>query len=74
MALKRLGEPVDAPSVVIGDSVYDVEAAANAGMPAVVVRSGGFGDDELRDAGAVELFDTPADLTAALGSLAVFRA
>ena len=66
VALKKLGEPMDAPSVVVGDSVYDVEAAKNAGMPAVVVRSGGFGDDELRDAGAVAIFDTPADLTAAL--------
>jgi hypothetical protein len=35
-------------------------------MPAIVVRSGGFGDDELRDAGAVGIYDTPADLTAAL--------
>jgi HAD superfamily hydrolase (TIGR01509 family) len=66
VALKKLGEPADAPSVVIGDSVYDVEAATNAGMPAIVVRSGGFGDDELREAGAVAIFDTPADLTAAL--------
>jgi len=74
VALTRLGEPVDAPSVVIGDSVYDVEAAANAGMPAVVVRSGGFGDDELRGAGAVDLFDTPADLRGALHELDVFHA
>ena len=66
VALKKLGEPVDAPSVVVGDSVFDVEAAKNAGMPAIVVRSGGFGDDELRDAGAVAIYDTPADLTAAL--------
>ncbi|TFV88410.1 HAD family hydrolase [Blastococcus sp. CT_GayMR20] len=66
VALTKLGEPVDAPSVVVGDSVYDVEAAKNAGMPAIVVRSGGFGDDELRDAGAVAIYDTPADLTAAL--------
>jgi HAD superfamily hydrolase (TIGR01549 family) len=66
VALKKLGEPVDAPSVVVGDSVYDVEAARNAGMPAIVVRSGGFGDDELRDAGAIGIYDTPADLTAAL--------
>jgi HAD superfamily hydrolase (TIGR01549 family) len=65
-ALRKLGEPVDAPAVVVGDSVYDVEAAHRAGMPAYVVRSGGFGDDELRDAGAVELYDTPADLVAAL--------
>jgi len=66
VALKKLGEPVDAASVVVGDSVFDVEAAKNAGMPAIVVRSGGFGDDELREAGAVGIHDTPADLTAAL--------
>jgi HAD superfamily hydrolase (TIGR01509 family) len=66
VALEKIGAPADAPSVVIGDSVYDVEAAKNAGMPAVVVRSGGFGDDELRDAGAIAIYDTPEDLTAAL--------
>jgi HAD superfamily hydrolase (TIGR01549 family) len=66
VALKKLGEPADAPSVVLGDSVYDVEAAKNAGMPAIVVRSGGFGDDELRDAGAVGIVDTPGDLADAL--------
>ncbi len=66
VALKKLGEPSDAPSMVVGDSVYDVEAAKNAGMPAVVVRSGGFGDDELRDAGALAIYDTPADLAAGL--------
>jgi HAD superfamily hydrolase (TIGR01549 family) len=66
VALKKLGEPVDAPSMVVGDSVFDVEAAKNAGMPAIVVRSGGFGDDELRDAGALAIYDTPADLIAAL--------
>ena len=66
VALKKLGERVDAPSVMIGDSVFDVEAAKRAGMPALVVRSGGFGDDELRDAGAIDIFDTPGDLAAAL--------
>ncbi|MBW8764998.1 MAG: HAD family hydrolase [Geodermatophilales bacterium] len=71
VALKKIGEPEDAPSVVIGDSVFDVEAAKNAGMPALVVRSGGFGDDELRRAGAEAIFDTPADLTAALDDTAL---
>jgi HAD superfamily hydrolase (TIGR01509 family) len=66
VALKKLGAPQDALSVMIGDSPFDVEAAKNAGMPAIAVRSGGFGDDELRDAGAVAIYDTPADLTAAL--------
>ena len=69
VALKKLGEPVDVPSVMIGDSVYDVEAAKNAGMPALVVRSGGFGEDELREAGALDVFDTPGDLAAALDRL-----
>jgi phosphoglycolate phosphatase-like HAD superfamily hydrolase len=62
VALKERGHRV----VLVGDSVFDVEAAKNAGMPAIVVRSGGFGDDELRDAGALAIYDTPADLTAAL--------
>ena len=66
VALQKLGAPPDAPSVMIGDSVWDVEAAKRAGMPAFVVRSGGFGDDELRNAGAVALYDTPADLAKAL--------
>ncbi|MGY1915006.1 HAD family hydrolase [Blastococcus sp. SYSU DS0973] len=69
VALEKLGEPADAPSVMIGDSVFDVEAARKAGMPALVVRSGGFGDEELRDAGALDVFDTPGDLAAALDRL-----
>jgi HAD superfamily hydrolase (TIGR01549 family) len=66
VALKKLGESPDAPSVMIGDSIFDVEAAKNAGMPAIAVRSGGFGDDELREAGAVAIYDTPGDLMHAL--------
>jgi phosphoglycolate phosphatase-like HAD superfamily hydrolase len=46
----------------LGDSVWDVEAAKKAGMPAIAVRSGGFGDDELRKAGAIATYDTPGDL------------
>jgi HAD superfamily hydrolase (TIGR01509 family) len=66
VALKKLGAAEDAASVMVGDSVWDVEAAKNAGMPALVVRSGGFGDDELREAGAIAIFDTPGDLRDAL--------
>jgi HAD superfamily hydrolase (TIGR01549 family) len=68
-ALKKLGAAPDAPSVMIGDSVFDVEAAENAGMPAIAVRSGGFGDDELRDAGALGIYDTPGDVAAALDEI-----
>ncbi|MGY2061746.1 HAD family hydrolase, partial [Nocardia gipuzkoensis] len=38
-ALKKLGAPPDSRSVMIGDSVWDVEAAKRADMPAIVVRS-----------------------------------
>src|SRR3954452_21598933 len=65
-ALAKVGARQDAESVMVGGSVWDVEAAKNAGMPALVVRSGGFGDDELQKAGAIALFDTPGDLAAAL--------
>jgi HAD superfamily hydrolase (TIGR01509 family) len=68
VAREKIGAPPDAPGVVVGDSVYDVLAAKEAGMPAIVVRSGGFGDDELRDAGAAAIYDTPADLVADLES------
>ncbi len=52
-------------AVVVGDTVYDVAAAARLGAPCVAVRTGGFGDDELTSAGAVEVVDTPADLVGA---------
>jgi HAD superfamily hydrolase (TIGR01509 family) len=68
-ALAKLGEPEDAPSVMVGDSPFDVAAAKKLGMPTLVVRSGGFGDDELLEAGAVAIFDTPGDLAAAWDSL-----
>ncbi|MCZ2822732.1 HAD family hydrolase [Modestobacter sp. VKM Ac-2977] len=66
VARQMLGAADETRSVMVGDSVWDVVAAKNAGMPAIVVRSGGFGDDELHDAGAVGIYDTPGDLAAAL--------
>src|SRR3954449_11841744 len=66
VALKKLGAPTEASSVMIGDSVWDVEAAKKAGMAAIVVRCGGFGDDELKEAGAIAIYDTPGDLANAL--------
>ncbi|MFD5096805.1 HAD family hydrolase [Amycolatopsis thailandensis] len=66
VALKKAGVSSGTPAVMVGDSVWDVEAARAAGMPAMVVRSGGFGDDELLEAGALALYDTPGDLAKAL--------
>ncbi len=49
-------------ALTIGDSPYDVEASNRLGAPCVAVRTGGFGADELRAAGAVLVVDGVADL------------
>jgi len=53
-------------AVLIGDTPWDVEAAGRLGVPTIAVRTGGFGVDELRDAGAVAVFDDLAGLRDAL--------
>jgi HAD superfamily hydrolase (TIGR01549 family) len=45
-------------AVMIGDSRWDIEAAANAGLETVCVITGGWSEQELRDAGAVAVFDS----------------
>jgi HAD superfamily hydrolase (TIGR01549 family) len=47
---------------LVGDSVWDVEAAQRAGVPAYAVLAGGYGRAELEQAGAVAVFDDVADL------------
>jgi HAD superfamily hydrolase (TIGR01509 family) len=46
------------PGVMVGDSTWDVAAARKLKIPTVCVRTGGFGVDELRDAGASDVFDS----------------
>ena len=53
-------------AVMIGDSVWDVEAAKRAGIQTIAVRTGGFGHDELVVAGAACVFDSINDLLEAL--------
>jgi HAD superfamily hydrolase (TIGR01549 family) len=63
VALERAGvQPSDA--LFIGDSVWDMMAAARAHVRAAGVLSGGVGPSELLEAGAVSVFDDPADLLA----------
>jgi HAD superfamily hydrolase (TIGR01509 family) len=53
-------------AVMIGDSVWDVEAAKRAGIETIAVRTGGFGHDELVEAGAACVFESIEDLLEAL--------
>ncbi len=64
-ALDRAGESSDS-AVMVGDTPWDIEAARNAQVPTLAVRTGGFGVDELRDAGAVDVFESVAELRSKL--------
>ena len=45
-------------AVMVGDTPWDVEAAARAGIETVAVLTGGFSEQELREAGAAAVFDS----------------
>ena len=49
-------------AVCVGDSTYDIEAAATLGWQCIAVRTGGFGVAELTEAGAVAVFADVAEL------------
>ena len=53
-----------AEALMIGDTPYDVEAAARAGVRIIAFRCGGWPDADLR--GAVAIYDGPWDLLARL--------
>jgi HAD superfamily hydrolase (TIGR01509 family) len=59
VALERAGGQ---RAVAVGDSVWDMESAGKAGQYAIGVLTGGFGEAELRAAGAREVFESVADL------------
>jgi phosphoglycolate phosphatase-like HAD superfamily hydrolase len=51
---------------MIGDTVWDVKAAAAAGVDTLAVRTGGFSEDELREAGARDVFTSVEELRQSL--------
>jgi phosphoglycolate phosphatase-like HAD superfamily hydrolase len=51
-------------AVAIGDTPYDAEAAGKAEVRTIGVLSGGFTEDELRNAGCAEVYPGPAALLA----------
>jgi HAD superfamily hydrolase (TIGR01549 family) len=53
-------------AVMVGDSVWDVVAAARAGIPTLALLTGGFGRAELEAAGAAAVFDSLEELEGSL--------
>jgi HAD superfamily hydrolase (TIGR01509 family) len=57
--------------VMIGDTPYDIEAAAKADVRTIAFRCGGWTDDKLK--GAIEIYDGPADLLAHYEASLIWR-
>jgi HAD superfamily hydrolase (TIGR01509 family) len=60
-ALERAGADPD-EAIMIGDTPWDVKAALGAGVKTLAVLTGGFAIEELRKAGALDVYDSVAEL------------
>ena len=61
--VKAALEKVDgAEAVMVGDTKWDIEAAARVGVPTVCVMTGGWSRQELQDAGAVQVYESVEEL------------
>ena len=49
-------------AVMVGDSTFDCQAAARAGVPTLAILTGGFSEQELREAGAEVVFESLTEL------------
>jgi HAD superfamily hydrolase (TIGR01509 family) len=67
VALDKVGVAA-ANAVFVGDTEWDGKACARAGVRFIGMRCGGLSDSELTAAGAVDVFDDPADLLARLST------
>lgn len=68
-AAKRLGTTT-VGSYVIGDSIWDMLAAARCGALGIGLLSGGYGREELERAGALRVYDDPKDMLDHLDEIA----
>lgn len=67
---ERLGVAI-ADCYVVGDAVWDLLAARRAGMLSIGLLTGGYGEDELRAAGAFRVYRDPAELSDSLDELGI---
>jgi HAD superfamily hydrolase (TIGR01509 family) len=61
IALKKLSTPAE-DAIAFGDSPFDAEAAGKIGLLTIGVLCGGFPEEVLRAAGAIEVYRDPEDL------------
>ena len=65
-ALERAGTR---DAVMVGDTVWDIEAAKRAGILTIAVLTGGFSEGELREAGAISVYQSVVEITEDLDSV-----
>jgi HAD superfamily hydrolase (TIGR01549 family) len=58
-------------ALLVGDTTWDIEAARRAGLQTAAVLTGGFSEAELREAGAIAVFDSISVLREALDELPI---
>jgi HAD superfamily hydrolase (TIGR01509 family) len=68
-AAARLNAPIET-AVVVGDSIWDMLAARRCRALGVGLLSGGYGQEELERAGALRVYEDPADLLEHLDEIA----
>ncbi len=69
-ALDRVGGSAE-EAVMVGDTPWDVQAARRAGVDTIGVLTGGFAIEELKESGAVAVFESVSDLCARLEETAL---
>jgi HAD superfamily hydrolase (TIGR01509 family) len=70
-ALDQAGDGNAADAVMVGDTPWDVRAAEAANVRTIAVLTGGFSRDELTESGAIDVFESVADLCGRLGETAL---
>jgi HAD superfamily hydrolase (TIGR01549 family) len=70
-ALAKVG---GASGIMVGDSVFDAQAAAKLQIPTLSVRTGGFSVGELQEAGVLQVFDSLVAFRSALDGTPLARA
>ena len=58
-------------AIMVGDTNWDIEAAKRAGIETIAVLTGGFSADELKQAGAAQVFESIEELRQRIGETAL---
>ncbi|MGZ8532605.1 MAG: HAD family hydrolase, partial [Candidatus Binatia bacterium] len=72
-AVARLGDVSVDNVLVVGDTIYDAEAAGKAHLRIVGVMCGGWSGEDLRQAGCIAVYRDPADLLHAYNASPISR-